>query len=73
MQKSHLSIGHAMTYTSLAISVGFLVLVLSPFTPTIYFGLLTVVAMIVALITDLLLLPRLVISLNAFKGLSPRV
>jgi len=73
MQKSHLSIGHAMTYTSLAISVGFLVLVLSPFTPTIYFGLLTVVAMIVALITDLLLLPRLVISLNAFKGLSSRV
>lgn len=73
MQSSHTSIGHAMTYTSLAISVGFLVLVLSPFTPTIYFGLLTVVAMMVALITDLLLLPRLVISLNAFKGLSPSV
>ncbi len=73
MQRSHSSIGHAMTYTSLAISVGFLVLVLSPFTPTIYFGVLTVVAMIVALVTDLLLLPRLVISLNAFKGLSPRV
>jgi predicted RND superfamily exporter protein len=72
-QRSHVSIGHAMTYTSLAISVGFLVLVLSPFTPTIYFGLLTVVAMMVALITDLLLLPRLVIRLNAFKGLASGV
>ncbi|MCW8838978.1 MAG: MMPL family transporter [Thiovulaceae bacterium] len=70
MQTSHTSIGHAMTYTSLAISIGFLVLVLSPFTPTIYFGLLTVVAMLVALATDLLLLPRLVISINAFKGLN---
>jgi len=68
MHSSHTSIGHAMTYTSLAISIGFLVLVLSPFTPTIYFGLLTVVAMLVALITDLLLLPRLVISLDAFKA-----
>ena len=68
MHLSHTSIGHAMTYTSLAISIGFLVLILSPFTPTIYFGLLTVLAMMVALITDLLLLPRLVISLDAFKG-----
>jgi predicted RND superfamily exporter protein len=70
MQSSHTSIGHAMTYTSLAISIGFLVLVLSAFTPTIYFGLLTVVAMLVALATDLLLLPRLVIRFHAFKGLS---
>jgi predicted RND superfamily exporter protein len=62
-----------MTYTSLAISIGFLVLVLSPFIPTIYFGLLTVVAMLVALATDLLLLPRLVIRFHAFKGLSSRV
>jgi len=67
MQSAHTSIGHAMTYTSLAISVGFLVLILSAFTPTIYFGLLTVVVMLVALATDLLLLPRLVISLDAFR------
>jgi predicted RND superfamily exporter protein len=67
MKSAHTSIGHAMTYTSLAISVGFLVLVLSAFTPTIYFGLLTVVVMLVALATDLLLLPRLIISLDAFR------
>ncbi len=67
MQISHTSIGHAMTYTSLSISIGFLVLVLSVFTPTIYFGLLTVLAMIAALSTDMLLLPRLVMSLDAFK------
>lgn len=69
MRTAHTSIGHAMTYTSLAISIGFLVLVLSAFTPTIYFGLLTVVVMLVALATDMLLLPRLVMSLDAFRGL----
>ena len=66
MRDSHSSIGYALSYTSLAISIGFLVLVLSPFVPTIYFGLLTVVVMFVALITDLLLLPKLVIMFKVF-------
>ncbi len=69
MRIAHTSIGHAMTYTSVAISIGFLVLVLSAFTPTIYFGLLTVVVMLVALATDMMLLPRLIISLDAFRSI----
>ena len=66
MRVSHTTIGYALSYTSLAISIGFLVLVLSPFVPTIYFGLLTVVVMFVALIADLLLLPKLVIMFKVF-------
>ena len=66
LKRSHASIGYAMSYTSAAIAVGFFVLVLSPFIPTIYFGLLTVVAMIMALIADLLLLPKLIITFKVF-------
>ncbi len=66
MTRSHASIGYAMSYTSAAIAIGFFVLVLSPFIPTIYFGLLTVVAMVMALITDLLLLPKLILMFKVF-------
>ncbi|MEA3372261.1 MAG: MMPL family transporter [Campylobacterota bacterium] len=66
MTRSHASIGYAMSYTSAAITIGFFVLVLSPFIPTIYFGLLTVVAMVMALITDLLLLPKLIVMFKVF-------
>lgn len=66
LMRSHASIGYAMSYTSAAIAIGFFVLVLSPFIPTIYFGLLTVVAMIMALIADLLLLPRLIVVFKVF-------
>ena len=66
LKRSHASIGYAMSYTSAAIAVGFFVLILSPFIPTIYFGLLTVVAMLMALIADLLLLPRLIIVFKVF-------
>lgn len=65
--RSHATIGYAMYYTTLAIVIGFSVLVLSNFTPTIYFGLLTVVAMAVALMANLLLLPKLVLMLRPFK------
>ena len=67
MHRSHGSIGYAMYYTTMAIIVGFSVLILSNFTPTIYFGLLTVVAMLMALIANLLLLPRLILWLRPFK------
>jgi len=66
LKRSHASIGYAMSYTSAAIAVGFFVLVLSPFIPTIYFGLLTVVAMVMALLADLLLLPKLIITFKVF-------
>ena len=66
MMRSHSSIGYAMFSTSAAITIGFFVLVLSPFIPTIYFGLLTVVAMVMALLADLLLLPKLVALFRVF-------
>ncbi|MCF6310394.1 MAG: MMPL family transporter [Sulfurimonas sp.] len=61
MYNSHASIGTAMFYTSTIIIVGFSVLVLSNFIPTIYFGLLTMMAMFMAILADLLLLPVLLL------------
>ena len=66
MHRSHESIGYAMSYTSAAIMVGFIILVLSVFIPTIYFGLLTVLVMFMAIVADLLLLPKLILILRPF-------
>jgi predicted RND superfamily exporter protein len=65
---SHDSIGRAMYYTSLIITLGFSILALSNFVPTIYFGLLTGFAMIVALLANLTLLPLLIVK---FKPMGP--
>lgn len=62
MERSHLSIGHAIYYTSLVITTGFSILAISDFIPTIYFGLFTGVAMILALVANLTLLPVLLIK-----------
>ena len=59
IQNAHKSIGRAMFYTSTIIMIGFSILVLSNFIPSIYFGLLTVLAMFMAIVSDLLLLPVL--------------
>lgn len=61
MHRSHGSIGRAMYYTSVSIVVGFSVLVLSQFIPSVYFGLLTGLAMATALLGALLLLPKLLL------------
>ncbi len=61
MHRSHNSIGYAMYYTTFAIILGFSILAFSNFIPTIYFGLLTVLVMFMALMGALLLLPRLFI------------
>ena len=70
MHRCHGSIGRAMFYTSITITSGFSILVLSNFIPTIYFGLFTGFAMVVALLSDLLLLPQLLIIL---KPLGPEI
>lgn len=64
MYRCHSSIGRAMFYTSVIIIMGFSILALSNFTPTIYFGLLTGFAMFSALLGALLLLPRLILTLK---------
>jgi len=66
MHRCHGSIGHAMYYTSITIIIGFSILVLSNFMPSVYFGLLTGLAMLVALFAALTLLPRLIILGRAF-------
>lgn len=59
---SHLSIGYAMYYTSFAIFLGFSVMSLSNFWPTIYFGVLTDLVMLMMLLGALILLPALISS-----------
>jgi predicted RND superfamily exporter protein len=51
------TIATAILYTGLAVFAGFLVLVLSQFIPTVYFGILTGLSMIIALLANLVLLP----------------
>ena len=55
-----------MYYTSITIIAGFSILVFSNFIPTILFGLLTGLAMLIALVTALSLLPRLIIVFKPF-------
>ena len=62
----HGSIGRALYYTSLTIISGFLILTLSNFIPSIYFGLLTALAMLIALLAALTLLPQLIIVFKPF-------
>ena len=63
---THSSIGYAILYTSMTIVIGFSLLMFSNFVPTIYFSLLTVLAMIIALFADLLLLPVLLVWFKPF-------
>jgi len=62
----HASIGNALYYTSVTVIIGFSILVLSNFLPTIYFGLLTGLAMLIALFASLTLLPQLLIVFKPF-------
>jgi predicted RND superfamily exporter protein len=66
LHRCHGSIGHAMFYTSITIIIGFSILVMSNFIPSIYFGLLTGLAMVIALIAALTLLPELLLVLKPF-------
>jgi len=59
MFRSHASVGRAMFYTSVIVIAGFSILALSNFIPSILFGLLTGLAMLMALIANLTLLPLL--------------
>jgi predicted RND superfamily exporter protein len=66
MHRSHASIGRAMYYTSVTIIVGFSILMLSQFIPSIYFGVLTAFAMFMAIVGSLTLLPKLILMLKPF-------
>ncbi len=68
MHTAHSSIGKAMYYTSVTVIVGFSILALSKFIPSIYFGLLTGLAMFAAITASLTLLPKLILL---FQPLGP--
>ncbi|GIS32323.1 MAG: hypothetical protein Ct9H90mP4_02370 [Gammaproteobacteria bacterium] len=70
MINSHTTIGRAMFYTSSTIIIGFLVLILSNFNPTVYFGIFVSLAMFMALVGALTLLPKLLI---VFKPLGKEI
>ncbi len=64
MYRSHDSIGLAMFYTSITVALGFLILVLSNFIPSIYFGVFTAIAMLSAVLANLTLLPKLILMVK---------
>jgi predicted RND superfamily exporter protein len=68
MQRTNESIGYAMVYTSVTVIIGFSILVLSNLVPTIYFGLLTMIVMAAALVSNLILLPKLMLLIKPLRG-----
>ncbi len=62
----HNTVGIAILNTSITIIFGFSILVLSNFIPTIYFGIFTGIAMLLALISVLTLLPKLLLIFKPF-------
>ena len=64
IKNAHNSTGQAIYYTSVIIILGFSILAFSNFIPTIYFGLFTAFAMLLALFANLTLLPVLLMKLR---------
>ena len=63
----HSTVGVAILNTSITIVFGFSILVLSKFIPTIYFGIFTGIAMLLAMISVLTLLPSLILLIKPFN------
>ncbi len=66
LDKCHSTVGVAILNTSITIVFGFSILVLSNFIPTIYFGIFTGIAMLLAMISVLTLLPKLILTFKPF-------
>ena len=62
----HSTVGRAILNTSITIIFGFSILVLSKFIPTIYFGVFTGIAMLLAMVSVLTLLPSLILVIKPF-------
>ena len=67
VDKCHSTVGVAILNTSITIVFGFSILFLSNFIPTIYFGVFTGIAMLLALISVLTLLPKLILIIKPFS------
>ncbi len=68
LRKCHSTVGVAILNTSITIVFGFSILILSKFIPTIYFGIFTGVAMMLAMISVLTLLPSLILVFRPFDA-----
>ena len=66
LDRCHSTVGIAILNTSITIVFGFSILVLSNFIPTIYFGIFTGIAMLLAMISVLTLLPKLIHTYKPF-------
>ncbi len=66
LDRCHDTVGVAILSTSITIVFGFSILVLSNFIPTIYFGIFTGIAMLLAMISVLTLLPKLILIYKPF-------
>ena len=66
LDRCHSTVGIAILNTSITIVFGFSILVLSNFIPTIYFGIFTGIAMLLAMISVLTLLPKLILIYQPF-------
>ena len=66
LDRCHKTVGIAILNTSITIVFGFSILVLSNFIPTIYFGIFTGIAMLLAMISVLTLLPALILIYKPF-------
>jgi len=66
IKKCHSTVGIAILNTSITIIFGFSILVLSEFIPTIYFGIFTGIAMLLAMLSVLTLLPSLILIIKPF-------
>ena len=66
LDRCHSTVGIAILNTSITIVFGFSILILSNFIPTIYFGVFTGIAMLLAMISVLTLLPKLILTLKPF-------
>jgi len=68
VEKCHNTVGIAILNTSITIVFGFSILVLSNFIPTIYFGVFTGIAMLLAMLSVLTLLPKLILIVKPFDN-----
>ncbi len=66
LDRCHSTVGIAILNTSITIVFGFSILILSNFIPTIYFGVFTGIAMLLAMISVLTLLPKLILTYKPF-------
>jgi len=66
LDRCHNTVGVAILNTSITIVFGFSILILSNFIPTIYFGVFTGIAMLLAMISVLTLLPKLILTFKPF-------